>query len=170
MTTAFRWVVIGIVVGSVGCPGEEVTLRQAGPGVRPIEPGLLSTADRERLAEGGLRVLLPADPLPPLDVTYTAAPGWYTASIRLAGHTVVVEGTRHQVADSDLPPLEEPTRASPRIGRNERIAEATFLEQGVSYTVGVECEAPFEDPRCTEDSYLRSLLASLRPVVLTGTP
>lgn len=49
----------------------------------------------------------------------------------------------------------------PRISRSRGIVSASFHAFGVAYVVEVECAKPFDDPRCTEDDYVRDVVADL---------
>ncbi|MDZ4064539.1 MAG: hypothetical protein U1E22_07725, partial [Coriobacteriia bacterium] len=58
------------------------------------------------------------------------------------------------------------TRTAPsdfdaRVSRSRGVVSATFMAFGVAYVIEVTCDRPFEDVRCTEDDYVRSLLADL---------
>ncbi len=94
--------------------------------------------------------------------TATRGPSWYALSMRLDGHTVFVSGNRTEV----FVPGVSDTRTAPldfdaRVSRSRGVVSATFLAFGVAYVLEVTCDRPFDDVRCTEDDYVRSLLADL---------
>lgn len=94
--------------------------------------------------------------------TATRGPSWYAVSMGLDGHTVFVSGNRTEV----FVPGVSDTRTAPsdfdaRVSRSRGVVSATFLAFGAAYVIEVTCDRPFDDVRCTEDDYVRSLLADL---------
>ena len=118
-----------------------------------------------------LRTTLSASPVPALvprgeaSLVHAKAmrgASWYSVYMALEGHVVSVSGNHAEVF---VPGVSD--RVNPRpdfdllVSRSRGVVTATFKAFGASYAVEVECERPFEDPRCTRDDYVRSLAADL---------
>jgi hypothetical protein len=118
-----------------------------------------------------LRTTLSASPVPALvprgkaSLVHAKAmrgASWYSVYMPLEGHVVSVSGNHAEVF---VPGVSD--RVTPRpdfdllVSRSRGVVTATFKAFGASYAVEVECERPFEDPRCTQDDYVRSLAADL---------
>ncbi len=94
----------------------------------------------------------------------SSGPVWAAASIPLEGHTLALHAS---VAHMD-PPENTVLAHRDRVRglgatftENEGIRVVTWSEQGVSYSVDVECADPAHDPRCTGTEYARSIAESL---------
>lgn len=130
-------------------------------GARP-EPNLVPTLAPVLWPEGmeggpgEVPVLWPAG-LEVSAATWSKGVGWYTASLPLDGHHVVVHGSRLRVGGVAV----EADRG-PVVTRMDGIVEGDLVRFGVAYTVAVECARPMEDVRCVGDDYVLGLVASLR--------
>lgn len=89
--------------------------------------------------------------------TWSKGVGWYTASLSLEGHHVVVHGSRLRVGGVGVE-----AERGPVVTRMDGIVEGDLVRFGAEYTVAVECARPMEDVRCVGDAYVLGLVASLR--------
>lgn len=89
--------------------------------------------------------------------TWSKGVGWYTASLPLEGHHVVVHGSRLRVGGVGVE-----AERGPVVTRMDGIVEGDLVRFGVAYSVAVECARPMEDVRCVGDDYVLGLVASLR--------
>jgi len=138
-----------------------VAAAQVGPQALGVDR--LTDTQRERLAIAGVPVLLPdVDGLE--RAIMTAGPGWYAASMVFEDHTVAIHGTRVAFVEPELGL--DGQRAPDVVTRVHAIAELSFLDGDVAYSVEVDCERPLENPRCTEDATVRALRAAMRPATL----
>jgi len=137
--------------------------------VRPAFAGdRLPAQQRERIQGADLPVLLPPA-LDPSQVVLSRGPGWYAASYRLDGHSVLVSGSRVVFTRPGVPILGAPEGA-PRLNRVQGIVELDFTTAGVAYTLNVECAQAASDPRCTGDGYAQQLAAALALLPTGGQP
>lgn len=124
----------------------------------------LAPASRAELAQTPVRWLLPPSPSMLSHTTLIAGPVYAAASISLEGHTVAIHATN---AHMDTPPNtafahnDRVRGVGASFTENEAIRIVTWFEQGVSYSVEVECAAPMTDARCTGTEYARSIAESL---------
>lgn len=105
-------------------------------------------------------VLLPDNTTLLETVKFTHRRDWYGAAMQQGDVRLYVHGTRKQVtppAALDIPKGEEV-----QVSIAEGTPVATFMRFGASYMVEVSCAAPFKDTACTGESFVRSLVASLR--------
>ncbi len=165
----------GLLIAACGRDHKPTT--RAPPGHRALAPMGAATADaaptpwsrlnadqRAVLTRTEARVLLPATARLLKAAILTGDKAWYTASIRDGDATITLEGTRQAFDHPEIRkefPAAPPTRKAPRIGHNELVIEAAFIEDGTSYSLEVECEQPDKNPRCTEDTYVRRLALDL---------
>jgi hypothetical protein len=95
----------------------------------------------------------------------TSGRGFYAISARDGEVTIALHATDivhhagdgHADADRDQVVRDRPAR----VLVNEGIRSVTWEEGAVSYVVEVECFHPFEDPRCTEDTFVLELANGL---------
>jgi hypothetical protein len=127
---------------------------------RPEHPSM------PRLAEVSFPVLLPDLP-PDTPVVYTAGEGWYAASYKHGDLYVIMQGTRMAVDDPRFAGVAPFTPSQRTVTRMDGIAELTWMQFGVSYTLDLECPHPLTNPICTEDDTLVALAEGLR---LLDTP
>lgn len=130
-----------------------------------LDPGALSQAQRDVVAESPVPVLLPGSPELVPTAHMTSGPHWYAASMTATDHSVYVQGNRgsyeygHIAMDARGDAL---TRRPYTITRVHQILTLSFERFGVSYAIDVECLRPMDDPKCTEDGYAISLYEGLR--------
>ena len=95
--------------------------------------------------------------------TVIAAGEYYVITARNHGATISIQGTRaaHRYDGIDPHPGNKPLRKGMGfVTVNEGIRSASFIENGVAYTVDVEC-AEHTDPRCTSDAFVTELTNEL---------
>ncbi len=108
------------------------------------------------------------------EAVFSAGTHFYAVSMRREGHTLLVHGVDqvHSAAPDEgaADQAQEIGAAEGRVsvrGRpatvlvNEGIRSVAWEEDGGFFSLEVECERPFEDVRCTEDSYLLGEAAAL---------
>lgn len=129
---------------------------------RRIPAPSLPHALRVALQDAPVPALAPSTPQMLALGKPTRGPTWYALSVPLPDHTVFVSGNR---METRVPGISETVSPLPdfetRITRSRGIVSASFHAFGVAYVVEVECAKPFEDTRCTQDDYVRSLVADL---------
>ena len=115
----------------------------------------LSEQQSRVLEEALIPVLLPNEPESVRTAVVTAAPGWYSLSMKYEGFAVVMSGSTHQLRVEGVQPPQLPEYGMDdlRVVRAEGIAELVFRAYGAIYTISVECEDPENDEHCTEDAY-----------------
>ncbi|MEJ7733831.1 MAG: hypothetical protein WKG00_32135 [Polyangiaceae bacterium] len=122
----------------------------------------------EALRRAPVPVLLPADAALLKGGILLASDEWYswTATRHLddgAALTLVVSGTRVVHVHAHIPPARGTTQVRGRdafLTRNEAVPSATWQENGISYTVDIECSSPV-DARCADEALLRELTEGL---------
>lgn len=126
---------------------------------------LLRPESRRELDRSTVPLLLPRDERMVAVAVVTSGPRWVAASIPLADLTVAIHGN----ANLHPPPPGETLRHTSTlrgrpatVSRNELIRVATWEENGVAWSVDVECSnRPDLDARCVQEDYLRALAESL---------
>ncbi len=127
-----------------------------------VADSVLPGALRATLTTSPVPALVPRDKVPLERAKAMRGASWYAVHISLDGHVVSVSGNHAEVF---VPGVSD--RVTPRpdfdllVSRSRGVATATFKAFGASYAVEVECERPFEDPRCTRDEYVRALVSDL---------
>jgi hypothetical protein len=145
--------------------------------VAPSPPSPLAPADPRRLRDllrpesrreldaATVPLLLPRDERMVAVAVVTAGPRWVAASIPLADLTVSIHGNanRHEPPPGEVLRHASTLRGVPAtVSRNELIRVATWEENGVAWSLEVECSnRPDLDARCVQEDYLRALAASL---------
>jgi hypothetical protein len=129
---------------------------------RRVSAAVLPGALRSVLTEAPVPALVPRAPSVLSRGKATRGASWYALSMPLEEHTVFITGNNAEVfvpgvSDNASPRAE----FDPRITRTRGIVSAAFNAFGVAYVVEVECQSPFDDPRCTKDEYVRSLVDDL---------
>ena len=129
---------------------------------RRVSDATLPSALRSVLTDAPVPALVPRAPSVLSRGKATRGPSWYALSMPLEEHTVFVTGNNAEVFVPGVSDNASP-RADfdPRISRTRGIVSAAFNAFGVAYVVEVECQSPFDDPRCTKDEYVRSLVDDL---------
>ena len=125
-----------------------VTLEEAGPRFEPLTslPFAVLLADVPLDTQG----------------TVTRGDDWYAISYHLGESHLLVQGTSRTLPHHvELDP-EVVASAAGAVTRVEGIAELTWYQDGVSYTLDLECERPLSNPTCTEDDTILQYASSLR--------
>lgn len=186
MRRAFSTVTIdtrALVVGALllaGCGSSEPDPAEAhlvqGSAERPAAraPGAAAAAldaeSRAALARVPFRVLLlPARWAP--RVMSVEGQRWVAQAAHEDGVHLSLHGTdvaHPDLRDDEVANLPTPTtlvRGVPAwITLNEQVRSAAWNEGAVAWSLEVECERPFEDARCTEEEFVRTLAEALEPV------
>lgn len=125
----------------------------------------LTAEQIEVLSKAPFPVLLPKlSPAEWAKATVTAGDNWYAVSHTGPDFTLVLEGNGKAFVDPEIRaafPATAPTRAQPRIDRNELTVAANFLADGVSYSVDVDCQSPNTNPKCTDDAFVAGWVQGL---------
>ena len=114
--------------------------------------------------------------VPPSDLrrdrtpTFIVEAEWYAVTLHSGGATINVQGTRSAHAYEGIDP--HPGNRELRAGRgfvteNEGIRTASFVENGVAYSVDVECEDR-SDARCKDDAFVSDVVNRLAYVGGSG--
>lgn len=120
---------------------------------------------REDLAEIELPVLLPASLQSHLDEAYLfAETDRYSISLSYDGVNIVIEGSRLAMVHPNIKAGSMDSLRNEEgaiISRTHGIVSASFNRFGAAYIIDVECAQPFNDARCTADSYVNGLISDL---------
>lgn len=125
---------------------------------------VMRPSSRAAMAATTVPLLLPDDLGIAATAMVTSGERWVAASIAQGDHTIAIHATREAMS---LPPGDRPAhrdrlRGVPAtVSSNEGVRVATWMEDGVAYMVDVECSRPSEDPRCTQESFVRALVSGL---------
>ena len=114
--------------------------------------------------------------VPPSDLRRDRTPtliveaSFYAVTLHSGGATINVQGTRVAHVYEGIDP--HPGNRELRAGRgfvteNEGIRAASFVENGVAYSVDVECEDRHDD-RCTSDAFVTDIVNRLAYVGGSG--
>lgn len=133
------------------------------------ETPTLSDAQRAVLARTAVPALLPASPRLVQAAMLTGERDWFAASIPDDDVVITLEGN---LKSMDAPEIKAAfkgyavgTRAKPRLGHNELVIEAAWLDaDGVAWSLEVDCKRPDTNPRCVNNDYILSLVRGLRRV------
>lgn len=125
--------------------------------------GALSAAARERVSSSRVPVLLPAKEEMLAVANVIAKETWTASSVRTGGVTVTVTASRA----AHVVPGVGPAKGNRAIrgthgfvSQNEGIWSAAWTENGVAYSVEVECDSPAA-ARCADDAYVMELANGL---------
>lgn len=124
----------------------------------------LAPASRAELTQTPVRWLLPPSPAMLAHTTLIAGPVYAAASITLDGHTIAIHATNAHMDPPGNTAFAHDDRVrgvGASFTENEAIRVVTWFEQGVSYSVDIECDAPLTDVRCTGTDYARAVAESL---------
>ncbi len=130
----------------------------------------LPEGERVHLGESKVPVLVPKRPL--LETKVMVEPGFYAfygveeralSDGRNSRATIAIQGTRFSHVHEDFPT--DVTTHRMRKGRgtytvNEGVVTTTFVENGTTYSVDVECSVS-GDSRCADESYVMALTDGL---------
>lgn len=128
------------------------------------ERALASLGDaRSQLSRSPVPVLAPNADLAIERPTVIVEGEYYVITVRNHGATISIQGTRAAHRYEGVAP--HPGNKSLRKGSgfvtvNEGIRSASFIENGVAYTVDVEC-AEHTDARCTSEAFVTELTNQL---------
>jgi hypothetical protein len=119
--------------------------------------------DASHVARSPVPVLAPArakleDPRVIVDAEY------YAISGKMTGATIAIQGTRLAHKYDNIKKIDGDRALRGTHGFvtvNEGIRSASWMENGASYSVDVECRDPVGDVRCTSDAYVLELAESL---------
>lgn len=106
--------------------------------------------------------------LAPTNVTFerptlVVGPEYYALTGRVSGTTIAIQGTRaaHRYEGMSPAPGDRVLRGTRGfVSMNEGIRTTSWIENGVAYSVDVECVDPSE-VRCTSDSFALDLVEHL---------
>ncbi len=129
-----------------------------------LDPGQLSTPQKDKVNEAPVPVLLPDQPKLLGSAQLTTGPSWYAASMKEDDASVYVSGNAKVVRIPGAEPYEPPTlgEGTLTVNRSEGIVEINFKAFGIYYDFSVECYDHENDPRCTDDHYALQLVNELK--------
>ncbi len=135
-----------------------------------INPVPLSSAQQSRIATVDVPVLLSTQNELLQEAFITSGPGWYTASMKVEGLTVVIEGNsqgflRPELVDEIGP---DGLGKDPVFMRTHMIHSVSFSRFGAHYMLDLECARPASDARCADTKHVASILQSL--AMMGGAP
>ncbi len=154
------------VASSANAPAPSVvTSNVIWPASSQVDRGLLGALGAEARAKVSRA---PVPVLVPRGSDLAAAslvvePEFYAFSHRHDGITVVVQATRREHRYEGVGPVRGDRLVRGTTGfvtENEGIRSASWRENGVAYTVDLECETP-TDARCADDTLVMSLVDGL---------
>jgi hypothetical protein len=95
--------------------------------------------------------------------TFVVGAEFYTLTGRVSGATIAIQGTRAAHRYEDVAPI--PGNRTLRglrgfISTNEGIRTTSWIENGVAYSVDIECASP-EDARCTGETFALDVVEHL---------
>jgi hypothetical protein len=116
----------------------------------------LPEAARRRTAQSTLPVLVPRDPALLAHATIMTEEYYFAFSSRADGISIAIQGTRLAHQYESIPKITGDRTVRGVKGFvtvNEGVREASWIENGASYTLDVECTAA-EDERCSDDRFV----------------
>jgi len=126
---------------------------------------VLSEEAQRTVAAAPVPVLAPAEPALLRSTKAVTGPGYYALSAREQGVTVSIQGSP---VGGEQHLTVEVQAAGTIVGDrrvfttvNEGIRTATWVENGVAYSVDVECEKR-ADSRCESDKYLTDIVGKMK--------
>lgn len=124
--------------------------------------GALGAEARAKVSRAPVPVLVPrGDDL--VAASLVVEPEFYAFSHRRDGLTVAVQATRREHRHEGVGPIrgDRPLRGTMGfVTENEGIRSASWRENGVAYSVDLECETP-TDARCADDTLVTSIVEGL---------
>lgn len=127
--------------------------------VEVLAESLLSDTSRAEVKKAPVPALVVNEPKWLAATVVTTGPHWYAASFRDGGLTVSIHGTRLAHLHDDIPPAEgrSSVRGRPAfVTENEAIVSAAWVEDGVAYSLDLEC-FDRDDRRCRDEAYVLEL-------------
>lgn len=145
--------------GPSGGPSEVVPGAPRGRALRDV----MRPSSRAAVDATTVPLLLPDDLALAATALVTSGERWVAASIPQGDHTIAIHATREAMAPpADAPVHRDRLRGVPAtVSSNEGVRVATWMEGGVAYIIDVECSRPSEDPRCTQEGFVRALAERL---------
>lgn len=125
--------------------------------------GGLGPAAAKAVARSPIPVLVPTEADLLKGATLIAKPSWYSFTARSGGLTVTVSATRVAHRYEHIPPAagtRSARGAAAFVTQNEGIWSVTWMENGASYTLDLEC-ADGADERCKTDAAALGLAEQL---------
>lgn len=124
----------------------------------------LPPAAAGRLQESPVPVLVPSDSRLLQRAEAVVMPNQYTLTAKMDDATVSIQASPAPAAGraertTTIPRTQVGSRAV-FFTENEAIRVATWIENGVAYSAEIEC-AKADDPKCRDDTYLRSMVEKL---------
>lgn len=178
-TGAVKWGLLAgasapLVLVALGCNGTTSAPSDAPPPVSTSTSALVTGAVDARALEGlgdarsqvvrsAVPVLAPSGDLRLERPTVVVEPAYYAITARVTGATISIHGTKsaHRYEGVEAHPGNRALRkAKGFVTINEGIRSASFVENGVAYTVDVEC-ASVADARCQSDAFVVELVDHL---------
>lgn len=95
--------------------------------------------------------------------TFVVGAEFYALTGRVAGATIAIQGTRAARRYDDVPPIAGDRHLRGQRGfvsLNESIRTTSWLENGVAYSVDIECADP-TDARCAEETFALDVVEHL---------
>jgi len=95
--------------------------------------------------------------------TFVVGAEYYALTGRVAGTTIAIQGTRAAHRYEDVAPVtgDRVLRGERGfVSTNEGIRTTSWIENGVAYSVDIECAAP-TDARCTEEAFALDVVEHL---------
>jgi hypothetical protein len=144
-----------LLVNEVAWPGPEKVDRAAAR--------LLTLRAAESVRASRVPVLLPASVDLLAAANVIAKEHWTTASVRAPGATITVTATRAAHVVPGVGPVKGSRAiraAQGMVTQNEGIWSAAWTENGVAYSVEVECDSPGA-ARCADEAFVMELASGL---------
>jgi hypothetical protein len=124
----------------------------------------LSPAQQAKINASPPPLLMPLDEALVKAAQINAGPRWGAWHVQADGVTLRLHATDALVQMPSLE-LDEAgdalTKRPYLLSRNHQIITITFNRFGAGYAMDVECAAPMDDPRCTEDGFALELFSKL---------
>ncbi len=143
-----------------------VTPKVAWPAAKVDARAFAALGDATRASELASRSPVPI--LAPTSVTFerptfVVGAEFYALTGRVAGATIAIQGTRAAHRYEDVPPIAgDRTLRGQRgfVSLNESIRTTSWIENGVAYSLDIECAAP-ADARCAEETFALDVVEHL---------
>lgn len=123
---------------------------------------------KEGIKEVRLPVYLSSQYLYDKSMVVVADKNFYSISFTLKGASILFEGDRtyQESISPDNPEFKAIAKKNQPVeySSSEEIRIAQYQRHGANYNISVECDKPKEDKRCTEETFIRELYASLKMV------
>ena len=124
----------------------------------------ISPAQQAKINASPAPLLMPMDEALVRAAQINAGPRWGAWHVQADGVTLRLHATDAviQMPSLELDEAGEALTKRPYLlSRNHQIITITFNRFGAGYAMDVECAAPMDDPRCTEDGFALDLFSKL---------